>query len=265
MYSVNTGDRLLFKKIASACSLSLSIFPAILWRRCCQRFGYSPYSSHHLDFLRPFSRFLSVALLSLSLVLVSFSVSAQKPEEEKPAESKNADWAISVEKPSIDFAPKEIKEIEARALNEVRKISSDIQQLKGEVIELNKDLRLMEEKLLFPSSTKYSVFVSLSSGQFFDLESIKLKVDGRFVATHVYSEKQRNAMLRGGVHRLYITNLSEGKHQIIAFMTGIGPGERSYKRAAELEIKKGPGSQYLEIAVSDDSKAQEPVLMMKEW
>lgn len=209
-------------------------------------------------------RFASLVLVIFTFVLTS-NAHAQNPAVEEPVEVKNSDWAISVEKPSIDFAPQETKANEARALDEVRKISSDIQHLKDEVIELNRDLRLMEEKLLFPSSTKYSVFVSLSSGQFFDLESIKLKIDGRFVATHIYSAKQRTAMLRGGVHRLYVTNLSEGKHQMIAFMTGIGPGGRSYKRAMELEIKKGPGSQFLEVAVSDDSKAQEPVLMMKEW
>jgi len=123
----------------------------------------------------------------------------------------------------------------------------------------------MEEKLLFPSSTKYSVFVSVTSGKFFDLESIKLKINGRFVATHIYSKKQRQAFLRGGIHKLYITNLSEGEHDVVAFFTGIGPGGRAYKRAAELKVDKGPGSQYLEIAISDDTVAQEPVFKMKQW
>ncbi len=177
----------------------------------------------------------------------------------------NGDWAKSVDDTSIDFGGEESEQTARKALNEVQKISRDIQLLKGEVIDLNKDLRLMEEKLLFPSSTKVSFFVSITSGQFFALESIKLKIDGRFVATHVYPEKQRQALLRGGVHKLYTTNLSEGKHNVIAFFTGIGPGGRAYKRATEAVLKKGPGSQYLEISISDDTVAQEPAFALKNW
>lgn len=174
-------------------------------------------------------------------------------------------WAQTVEDTSIDFGGNTGEKIANQALTEIQKISRDIQLLKSEVIDLNRDLRLMEEKLLFPSSTKYSVFVSVTSGQFFALESIKLKLDGRFVATHIYSDKQRQAFLRGGIHKLYITNLSEGNHDAIAFITGIGPGGRAYKRAAELKFEKGPGSQYLEIAISDDTVAQEPVFELKQW
>lgn len=200
-------------------------------------------------------RYIGAGLLGLVL---SSSLLAQ---EEKPSST----WAESVDDTSIEFGAENVEQSATKALSEVRKISRDIQLLKGEVVELNKDLRLMEEKLLYPSSTKYSVFVSVTSGQFFALESLKLKLDGRLVATHVYSEKQRQALLRGGVQKLYITNLSEGKHKAVAFVTGIGPGGRAYKRATELEFKKGPGSQYLEIAVSDDTVAQEPVFEMKQW
>ena len=73
----------------------------------------------------------------------------------------------------------------------IRSLSKNIQKLKREVVSLNKDLRIMEEKILFPSNTKYTVFVSLSSGQFFILESIKLKIDDRLVASHLYSDPTR--------------------------------------------------------------------------
>lgn len=166
---------------------------------------------------------------------------------------------------NVQFAGEKVANTSKQALEEVRKISLDIQKLKLNVIDLNKDLRLMEEKLLFPSSTKYSVFLSLSTGQFFQLEGIKFKLDGKFVATHVYSDKQRQALSRGGVHRLFITNLSEGKHTATAFFTGIGSNGRPYKRAASLDFTKGEGSEYLQIGVSDDGETQEPVFQLKQW
>lgn len=147
----------------------------------------------------------------------------------------------------------------------IAKISRDIQGLKKEVISLNKDLRLLEENMLFPSNTRYSVFVTINSGRFFKLESVKVKLDGRFVASHIYSDKQRGALLNGGVQKLYVTNLNEGEHRITAFFTGIGFNERVYKRAANLDFKKGPGSQYLELLVTDDETTQEPVFKLNQW
>lgn len=166
---------------------------------------------------------------------------------------------------AIDFAGEQPSRTAEHALEEIQAISRDIQALKSQVVDLNKDLRLMEEKLLFPSSTKYSIFVSHSRGEYFDLEGIKLKIDGKLVASHVYSEKQRAALVRGGVHRLYVTNLAEGKHNATVFFTGFGSNKRPYKRAVSLDFDKGPGSAYLEIAVSDDPSTREPVFNLKQW
>lgn len=195
----------------------------------------------------------------LMLLLASSAVLAQ--DDKKSGDH----WTNEMGDATVDFGGDQVARSEQRARDEVKKISNDIQVLKKDVIELNKDLRVMEERLLFPSNTKFSVFVSMTSGQFFYLESIKLKINGRFVATHIYSEKQQLAMLRGGVHKLYITNLSEGQHDAIAFITGVGPGGRAYKRAVELSFEKKSGSQYLEIAISDDTVAQEPTFVMEQW
>jgi hypothetical protein len=157
------------------------------------------------------------------------------------------------------------KNTEADSLAEVRQISKEIQGLKEEVVLLNKDLRLMEEALLFPSSTRFSVFVSVSSGRFFTLESIKLKLDGKLVSTHLYNESQRQALVRGGVQKLYVTNLNTGKHVATAFFTGVGPNGRDYKRAVDLDFDKLDGSGYLELVVSDDGAIQEPVFRIKQW
>ena len=76
---------------------------------------------------------------------------------------------------------------------------------------------------------------------------------------------KREAMMRGGIQKLYITNLNEGKHTATAFFTGIGPNGRPYKRAKNLVFEKGPGAEYLEIAIGDEGASQEPVFRMKQW
>ena len=166
---------------------------------------------------------------------------------------------------NIDFSEQKDQQNARRALDSVKVLSKEIQGLKKSVVDLNKDLQLMEEELLFPSSTQLSLFVSLDIGQYFTLESIKVKLNGKQVATHLYSDKQRQALARGGVQRLYITNLNLGKHTIAAFFTGIGPNGRPYKRATELEFQKKQGSQYLELAIIDDSAKQEAKFTIKQW
>jgi hypothetical protein len=166
---------------------------------------------------------------------------------------------------AIDFGHEKSKQNADKAMGEVQRLSGDIQALKKRVIVLNKDLRVMEEALLFPTNTQFSVFVSVEGGQFFTLESIKLKIDDKMVSSHLYSAKQRDALTRGGVQKLFITNLSEGKHQITAFFTGVGPNGRAYKRAADLVLDKGQASQYLELSVTDDSARQEPVFAVNQW
>lgn len=184
--------------------------------------------------------------------------------KETPKEGKEGGWTKQVDK-SIQFGAEAEKRSADKALNAVQKISKNIQALKTDVIDLNKDLRLMEEQLLFPSSTKFSVFVSLDTGQFFTLESIKLKIDGKLVVTHLYSDLQRQAMARGGIQKLYVTNLNEGKHSFTAFFTGLGPNGRPYKRAKDIEFEKGPGSGFVELAIIDDGSIQESTFEIKLW
>lgn len=157
------------------------------------------------------------------------------------------------------------RQTQQQALTTLKSISKGIQNLKSDVVTLNNDLRSMEETLLFPSSTKYSVFVSMSSGQFFTLESIKLKLDGKLVATHIYSEAQRQSLARGGIQKLYITNLNEGKHTATAFFTGLGPNGRAYKIANTIDFEKDDAGEYLELGIRDDGEAQEPAVYLKQW
>jgi len=200
-------------------------------------------------------------------LVFTLNVSAQDSAATKdaaPAESAiSKNWMSRVDPKK--FAAGKPSAKNQKASNDLRLISKNIQSLKSDVIKLNKDLRDMEEKLLFPSNTRFSVFVSLSSGQFFRLESVKLKIDGKLVATEIFSEEERKAMSRGGIFRLYVTNLNEGRHSATAFFTGVDRDGRPLKRASTIDVVKGIGSEYLELAVIDDGATQEAKFELKQW
>jgi hypothetical protein len=146
-----------------------------------------------------------------------------------------------------------------------KSLDGDVQGLKKEVLDLNRDLFLLEEELLFPANTQVAVFLSLDVGTFFELDSVQVKVDNKEVANYLYTEREVEALNRGGVHRVFIGNLKVGKHELVAFFTGKGPHERDYRRGANLNFEKGVGAKFLELRISDRQSAQQPEFSVKEW
>ena len=144
-------------------------------------------------------------------------------------------------------------------------IGAQIEDLKKASVELNRDLMLLEEDLLFPASTQIAVYVSLDVGQYFALDSVKLSIDGEMVSSYLYTPKQINALARGGVQRLYLGNLKTGSHEITAFFIGKGPEERDYKRGATYTFNKTQKPGMLEIRIKDETGAMQPTFEFKEW
>lgn len=148
---------------------------------------------------------------------------------------------------------------------EFRTLDEDVQDLKKEVLDLNRDLFLLEEELLFPSNTQTAVFISMDVGEFFGLDSVELKIDDKDVANYLYTEREADALLKGGVQRLFIGNLKAGEHELVAVFTGQGPHTRDYRRAASLVFEKGIGPKYIELTISDREVKQQPEFVVKEW
>jgi hypothetical protein len=148
---------------------------------------------------------------------------------------------------------------------EFRTLDTEVQDLKKQVLDLNRDLFLLEEELLFPSNTQVAVFISMDVGEFFGLDSVELKVDNKDVANYLYTEREADALVKGGVQRLYIGNLKAGEHELVAVFTGEGPHTRDYRRGASLKFEKGIGPKYIELTISDRENKQQPEFVVKEW
>ena len=71
-----------------------------------------------------------------------------------------------------------------------RSLDEDVQSLKKEVLDLNRDLFLLEEELLFPANSQVAFFISMDVGEYFELDSVNLKIDGKEVANYLYTERE---------------------------------------------------------------------------
>jgi len=156
--------------------------------------------------------------------------------------------------PVTDSAPAEFKTLD-----------QEVQGMKKEVIDLNKDLFVLQEELLFPANTQVAVYVSMDVGAFFALDSVTLKIDNKEVKNYLYTAREAEALLKGGVQEIYLGNLKAGKHELVAFFTGKGPVERDYKRGATITFDKGVGAKYLELKITDRVTKHQPEFKIKDW
>ncbi len=148
---------------------------------------------------------------------------------------------------------------------DTRGLDSEVQGLKKDAVDLNKDLFILEEELLFPANTQVAVFLSMDVGDFFALDAVQLRIDDKEVINYLYTPREVQALLKGGVQRLYVGNLKVGRHELVAYFNGQGPNDRPYKRGASLRFEKGVGAKYLELKINDKQQKLQPEFVIKDW
>ncbi len=174
---------------------------------------------------------------------------AGSPAAGSPAAGSPADGTPTTDAPPGDF----------------KTLDQEVQGMKKEVIDLNRDLFVLQEELLFPANTQVAVYVSMDVGAFFALDSVTLKIDNKEVKNYLYTAREAEALLKGGVQEIYLGNLKVGKHELVAFFTGKGPVDRDYKRGATITFDKGVGAKYLELKITDRVTKHQPEFKIKDW
>jgi hypothetical protein len=144
-------------------------------------------------------------------------------------------------------------------------LDNRVQDLKADVIKLNRDLLVLEEELLFPASTQVALFVSMDVGKLFNLDSVQIKLDDKEVTNYLYTPLEVQALHRGGVQRAFVGNLRSGTHEIIATFTGKGPHDRDYKRGTTIKFDKGTEPKYIELRIKDSAGKLQPEFEVKVW
>jgi hypothetical protein len=190
-------------------------------------------------FIKPSCKFVAaIALCAATLSLV-------RAEEAAPA-------AVAAGAPSVEGGT-------------ATGLDGRVQDVKGDVIRLNRDLLVLEEELLFPANTQVALFLSMDVGKLFELDSVQVKLDDKVITNYLYTPAEVKALHRGGVQRVYLGNLRAGEHSLVAFFTGGGPHSRDYKRGTELKFEKGTDPKYIELRIKDSTAKLQPEFEVKVW
>lgn len=134
--------------------------------------------------------------------------------------------------------------------NDMRSLDGQVQEIKSDVLGIASELNTLEERLLFPSHTQVSIFVSLAEDEDFRLDAVEIEIDGELATHHIYSFKELDALQSGGVQRIYTGNLTTGDHELSVKMIGKLKSGKDFSESGQFTINKGIKPSALGIALA---------------
>jgi len=202
------------------------------------------------------------SFIQSALLLAMLAATATAFPADESAAPATAVTASAAEAPAAEPATDAAAPV---ATPDTRALDEEIQAIKKDVVDLNRDLFVLEEELLFPANTQVAVFLSMDVGAFFALDTVELRMDDKQVTKYLYTPREAEALLKGGVQRLYLGNLRVGEHELVALFTGKGPNGQDYSRGAQVKFEKSVGAKYLELKISDRQRKQQPEFEIRDW
>ncbi|TKB46095.1 AraC family transcriptional regulator [Thalassotalea mangrovi] len=148
--------------------------------------------------------------------------------------------------------------------SESKTSSTALESMKPEIVDLSTELRLLEEKLLYPDAEQISIYLSFNTQEQFIIDNLKIKLDGEVIAAGQYESRQVNALNKGGIQRVFLGNITPGDHTLVAFFTGVDGYNKPYKRAASLDFNKGSTAKAIELKVSYSTQSLQPIFEVVE-
>ena len=134
---------------------------------------------------------------------------------------------------------------------ELRSLDEQVQEIKSDVLSIAAELNQLEEKLLYPSNTQVSIFLSMAEDDPFRLDAVQIAINGELVAHYIYSFKELEALQKGGVQRIYTGNLQTGEHELEVSVAGKLPDGRDYSDSRTFSFNKDVEPKLLGITLAN--------------
>jgi hypothetical protein len=132
---------------------------------------------------------------------------------------------------------------------QLKGLDEQVQEIKSDVLSIAAELNQLEERLLFPSDTQVALFISVPEGTKFRLDSVRIQMDGKPAARHIYSFKELEALQKGGVQHIYTGNVRTGDHDLQVTAAGKSGGS-AFSLEKHFKVNKAVGPKIVEISLS---------------
>jgi hypothetical protein len=148
--------------------------------------------------------------------------------------------------------------------DDLRSLDEQVQEIKSDVLGIASELSLLEERLLYPSNTQVSVFVSLAEAEAFRLDAVRILIDGELAAHHIYSFKELDALASGGMQRIYTGNLTTGDHRLEVSVVGKTRSGKDYAQTESFSFSKDIEPALLGLALAGPA-AGSSAIQLNDW
>lgn len=136
------------------------------------------------------------------------------------------------------------------AAADIRSLDGQVQEVKSDVLGIASELNNLEERLLYPSNTQVSMFVSLAENEDFRLDAVQIEINGQLATHHIYSFKELEALQKGGVQRIYTGNVTTGDHQLNVTVIGKLKSGKDFSESDSFTFSKGVKPKALGLTLS---------------
>lgn len=141
---------------------------------------------------------------------------------------------------------------------QIKALDEQVQDIKKDVLDISSNLIQLEEKSIYPPNTQISIFLAvaqgdkflLDAGDKFRLDAVKIKIDGKEAANHVYTFKELDALQHGGVQRIYTGNVRGGEHALEVALIGKSTSNNDFQQNANYKFSKDVNTKFIEITLA---------------
>ena len=150
------------------------------------------------------------------------------------------------------------------ARTQMKGLDEQVQEVKTDVLSIAAELNQLEEKLLYPSDTHLTVFVSLAHGETLRLDAVQIQIDGHLATHYIYSFKELDALRRGGVQRVYSGNIATGTHEIEVSVSAKLANGKDYTQTERFPFTKEIKPKLLGVMLAGPDTPQ-PGIHLGDW
>ena len=147
---------------------------------------------------------------------------------------------------------------------DLKSLDGQVQEIKSDVLGIASELDNLEERLLFPSNTEVSVFVSMADGEDFRLDAVQIDINGQLATHHIYSFQELEALHKGGVQRAYTGNIMTGTNELRVTMLGKLANGKDFSESESYSFSKGAKPKTLGITLAGPGLGKD-VIQFGDW
>lgn len=150
------------------------------------------------------------------------------------------------------------------AAKELSLLYDEFETVKKGLLDLHRDALVLRESSQFPAPSQVSIFLAMGRLPQFQLESIEVRLNDKLVSNYAYTAHKREALQKGGVHRLYSGALNPGSHTVKAIFRGKTAKIEGYFNSATFDFKKTATPKVFTLEIIDFLQDNTPAMTIRE-